>query len=107
MKLTLGSALILMHNESEMNTTSNIGPSLNVGKVLLNDKLQVSLMGAYLNSFIDGSSTGTIINLGLNGSYKLFKKHNLGFNVTDLIRNSDAMGNQSELTATVNYRVSF
>lgn len=107
MKLTLGSALLLLYNETEINTTANIGPSVNVSKTLLKDKLQLSLMSAYLNSYIDGTSTGEIINLALSGSYAIFKKHNIGFNATDIIRDSDATGKQSEITATVNYRFTF
>lgn len=107
LKLTLGSSILLLYNETEINTTSNIGPSLNVGKALLKDKLQLTLMGAYLNSFIDNKSTGEVINIALSGSYAIYKKHSIGFNATDIIRNSDATGNQSEITATINYRFSF
>ena len=106
-KFAVGSALLVLYNISETNTTSNIGPSINISKTVLKDKMQLSFVTAYLKSYIDGKSTGAIVNLALNGSYAIFKKHNIGFNVSDIIKNSDATGNQSEVTATVNYRVTF
>ncbi len=105
-KLTIGASLLLLHNIAETGSTSNIGPSAMLGSLLLKNKLQVNLVIAYLPSFADLKPVGSISNIGLTGSYAIFKKHKIGYSITDIIRNTDK-GNTSELTATINYRYSF
>jgi hypothetical protein len=105
-KLSMGVSLTGMYTISEVSTNTNFGPTANIAKTLAKDKLQLNLLAVYLSSYIDGNSSGNIINLTLGGQYSLFKKHKIGFNVSDIIKNVNTV-NSSELTANVNYMYSF
>ena len=105
-KLSVGASLVGMHNISETGTTSNIGPSAMMGTMLLKDKLQISLVAAYLPSYIDMKSQGSVSNISVTGSYAIFKKHKIAYSISDIIRNVDT-GKNSELTATLSYSYSF
>jgi len=105
-KTSLGANLTAMHSINEANTTSNIGPSIMVGKPLLKEKLQINLATAYLLSFLDGEQKGAIVNMSLNGNYALSKKHKIGFVASNIIKGAET-GTTSEITATANYNYSF
>lgn len=105
-KISLGASLVAMHNIAETGSTSNIGPATTFGTVLLKNKLVLNLVAAYLPSFIDLKSAGTISNLALSGSYAIYKKHKIGFSVTNVMRNTADLSS-TELTAAINYKYSF
>lgn len=105
-KISVGASLVAMHNITETGSTSNIGPAATFGTVLLKNKLMMNLMAAYLPSYIDLKSAGSIANIALSGSYAIFKKHKIGFNVTNVNRSATNLSS-SELTAAVNYKYSF
>lgn len=107
LKLGIGAALIAMHNIAEFSKNSNLGPSLNLSKRMLKDKLQLNFITAYLASYTDNVSSGSIANITLTGNYTFYKKHKIGFSASDIIRVTNTIGNSSELTATVNYGYSF
>lgn len=105
-KVSVGAALVAMHNISESASTSNVGPSAMFGKSFFKDKLSLSLMAAYLPSFTDLKSAGSVSNISVSGNYAVFKKHKIGYSISNIIKvvGSD---NTSELTASVNYKYSF
>lgn len=105
-KTSFGAALMLTHSINESSTNSNLGPSIMFGRPLMKDKLQMNLMAAYLVAFVDGQSGGGITNLGMNGNYKLSEKHKIGFQASNLMKQTDT-GNSTEITFSANYNYAF
>jgi len=105
-KISIGTSLVAMHNISETGSTSNVGPTAMIGSMLFKDKLMVSFMAAYLPSFTDLVAAGSISNLSLSGSYAIFKKHKIAFNVSNVMRVVNS-ATTSEITAAINYKYSF
>lgn len=105
-KVSVGASLVAMHNISESASTSNVGPSAMFSKSFFNDKLSLSLIAAYLPSFTDLKSAGSVSNISVSGNYALFKKHKIGYSISNIIKVAGS-DNTSELTASVNYNYSF
>lgn len=105
-KTTFGTALMLTHSINENSTNSNLGPSIMFGRPLMKDRLQLNLMGAYLLAFVDGQSGGGITNLGMNGNYKLSEKHKIGFQASNLMKQTEN-GSSTEITFSANYNYQF
>ncbi len=105
-KTSVGASLILMHNISETGSTSNIGPSAMLGTMLFKDKLNITVMAAYLPSYVDLKSMGNVTNFAIAGTYAIFKKHKISYSISNLIKN-DGTKTTSEITGTLNYKYSF
>lgn len=105
-KAMIGASVLAMHSLSEAGANSNIGPSIMAGKPFFKEKLQLNFMGAYLVSFLDGTSGGGITNMGLNGSFAVTKKHKIGFNAAGIQKNLNGTPS-TEITASANYNYSF
>jgi hypothetical protein len=105
-KISIGANLVLMHNISEVGSTSNIGPSAMFGTSIFKDKLTINLVAAYLPSYTDLIAAGSVSNITLGGSYAIFKKHKIAYNISNIIKVSGNT-NTTEITASINYKYSF
>lgn len=105
-KTSIGTSIMAMHSITEASANSNIGPSVMVGKPLMKEKIQASLVGAYLLSFLDGVQGGSITNLSINGNYAISKKHKISFMFSNIIKKAET-GTSSEHTFSAGYNYSF
>ncbi len=96
-----------MRNENLKSQT--IGPVLTLGKNLLKKKLRLALSLNYLNTILDGNSSGNIINERLSASYRLTKHHSFRLYVVNVNRTfTDGTRNSySEFRGGIQYRYSF
>ena len=53
------------------------GPSINLGKTLLKDKLNIGLSGAFTTNSINDSTDSKIQTLSFNAGFKITKKHRI------------------------------
>ena len=82
------------------------GPSLSIGKQFFKDKLNTSF-GATYNQNKNEESTSNSVNLKLNSSYVLKKRHNFNLGVVQSFRYGGKSEELNELTATFGYSYSF
>ncbi len=106
-KFMYSAGVTFVQTIAEVSKTINIGPTLALGKTILKDKLQLSVVSSFMTTIINGSSNGMIGNLGLNGNVKVSKKQKLSFIVSDALRFNKLTGNTSEVTASIKYGYSF
>lgn len=100
------------YNENKtINTKSRtLGPTLSISQSYLEKLLRVTLSSSYNSSFSENSNTGNILNLRLNGSYKIKKKHNINLGLVMVNRQSNretATSDFTEFTATLGYNYNF
>jgi hypothetical protein len=93
------------------NQTMHIwGPTVNVTKALLKDKMQLMLGGSYNHSNSSSAKTD-MTNLRLGATYTPWKRHSFNATVIQLFRKSAQINQQNqninELTAQTSYAFSF
>lgn len=111
-KLGFTTVLALNYSQNEAGDAAlarTIGPTLTFTKTLLKKKLRISLSSSLNNSYLANNITGSIVNLRLNGSYTLLKKHRFNFNILTLKRNATDTSHDTfaEFTGTLGYSYSF
>jgi hypothetical protein len=87
----------------------NEGITLGISKILKKGKLSLGWNGSFLYG-INSSSGGLILNQSLNANYKISKQNSFGANVNYINNKSQQIvysPDYSELTVTLNYRLSF
>ncbi|MCK5846424.1 MAG: hypothetical protein KAG84_03225 [Bacteroidales bacterium] len=96
-----------MRNENLKSQT--IGPVLTLGKNLLKRKLRLVLSVNYLNTILDGNSSGNIINERISASYRLTKHHSFRLYVVNVNRTftDGTRKSYSEFRGGLQYRYSF
>jgi len=92
-------------NQTAMMNTTNLGPSLSVGKKFFDKKLNAR----YMFSYIQAGETANVFNNRISGNYKISKKHKVKFSFGLMTRtDSNPNGKQfSELRGTTGYQMSF
>jgi len=93
---------------SNMGTLS-LGPNVSVTKAFFEKKLRCTLTTTYNQMFQNDLLQNNVMNLRLNGSYSVQKKHNFSLNLVSLRKFAvdDTKPDFSEYTATMNYGYSF
>lgn len=94
-------------NYSQLNDLFTMGPSLSVSKALLQKKLRLGLSSAYNSTFTSGEAVAAIVNVRMNGSYLIGRKHNLNLGLVMVHRDSENMTSFEEYTGTLSYSYSF
>lgn len=96
-------------NNSALQVNTSYGPVININRSFLKGKVRSGCSGVWLNSFINETQQGEIMNVTMTNNFKVGKKHSLAANVYYL-NNKDrsAQGkNFSEIRAMLNYGYSF
>lgn len=94
-------------NNSNSLKSINVGPSISVSKKILDDKIQVRYLIAYLNNSMEGQSDFGILNNRLYLSYKVLKKHQIKTSI-GVLRKIDKNDNSyTELRGTMGYQLNF
>jgi hypothetical protein len=99
----------ILYNTSDnpnAQSTSRYGLQANVGKELVSG-LQFRSSGTYRLNATDGVKDGYVINGSLGLTYNYKKKHQLGLNINQLIRNTSKLASKLETRFRVNYNYSF
>jgi hypothetical protein len=86
-----------------------VGPVLSVGKAFLEKKLRTTLTSTYNQVLTNRKVSSQVLNMRLNGTYTLQKRHNLSLNLNTLkkLAVDEKDRGFTELTATINYGYSF
>lgn len=93
--------------------TSMFGPTLGVNKSFFDKKLRSSFSASLNRSFANGNVNSNVINLRINNSYVVKKKHNINLSMVALNRAamsamlSNSTKSFSEFTTTLGYNYNF
>jgi hypothetical protein len=99
----------ILYNTSEnpsTQSTKRYGLQANVGKELVSG-LQFRSSGTYRLNATDGVKDGYVINGSFGLTYHYKKKHQLGLNINQLVRNTSKLASKQETRFRVNYNYSF
>lgn len=108
-KFNIGTSLSYTHSYTASESMSIIGPSINLTKSFLNDKIQANSAIAYNLSKSPGTKT-QVLNLSLGANCTPWKNHNISFNFIQMMRKtSQKIPNPrlSETTCTIGYNYHF
>jgi len=106
-KTTITTSLVAFHNISETNEITNIGPTVSLASGFFKKKMTLNLSVAYLPTFVDLVSAGSIINISAGGVFKINEKHKFNYNVSNIVRKIPSTPQSTELTATIAYQFTF
>ncbi|SES19240.1 hypothetical protein [Pedobacter rhizosphaerae] len=95
------------YNTIGKNNFFTMGPILSINTKLLNKTLSTGLSTAYSLSNSLGIRQSSVLNVRLNATYTVLKKHNLTFCVMNQNRNQVTKGTSYDMTATLGYGYSF
>ena len=97
-------------NDSPGFQSKTFGPTAAINKTFLDRKLRTSLSSSYNNAYMNSRKTSSILNLRLNGSYTVQKKHNVNLSIAAVNRttNSETSAKSfTEYTGTLGYSYAF
>lgn len=109
-KTVLAVAFNANHNNVAQMSTKTFGPTANLTKSLLQQKLRASLSASWNNSYTNGDQVSQVMNIRAGGSYTLKKSHSFNLSVVGIKRMKKAETGSSgftEFTATVGYNYNF
>ncbi len=107
--LSLTAAFNFNQSEIAKVVMLSFGPNLSLSKAFLEKKLRCTLTTTYNRMFQNNAFQNHVLNLRVNGSYAVQKKHTFSANVVSLTKFAmeDTKPSFNELTAIVNYGFSF
>ena len=96
-------------NDTELFTSTNIGPSLGISKDFLDKKVTTRYVLSYLANVQDGEARFGVVTNRLNINYKFHPKHTVRLGFVTLGKNDriDDLRSYSEFTARIGYRFRF
>lgn len=97
-------------NKIPMMTLFTHGPSASVSKALKDRKLRLTLSTSYNSTSLEGKRQNSIVNMRGNASYLVAEKHNFGFSLMTVSRNTiieSGPNSFTEYTGTLSYSYSF
>ncbi|SHM73736.1 hypothetical protein SAMN05444266_110169 [Chitinophaga jiangningensis] len=106
-QLNLVAAFNLSYNTIGRNEFLTMGPTLAANTRLLNKKASAGFTTSYNASNSGEGAQGQVLNLRLNCSYQLLKKHNLTLSAIRQTRWMPARPALNDLTATAGYNYNF
>jgi hypothetical protein len=108
--MTVSVSLNSTLNEGAGMSSKIFGPTAAVNKSFFDKKLRTTLSTSYNNTFISGENVNTIINVRLNGSLTLQKKHAITLSLVRVSRDTKTESSSksfSEYTGTLGYSYAF
>ncbi len=109
--LNINTSILINHMGTGQLKTMTLAPGLSIHKKVWNDSGNIGLIFSYSDVFLNGRNGSKIFNLQLNGSFKVWEKHNLNLSFGLLRNNSSATVNGynsfMEMTGNIGYGWSF
>ncbi len=84
-----------------------LGPTLAIAKYFFEKQLRTTFSSSYNTTTTDGTKQGDVLNFRLGGSYRYKDNHNFNLNIIQLFRNSEALSQVNDFTATFGYSYRF
>jgi hypothetical protein len=97
-------------NDAGAISTTTLGPTLTLNRSFLEKKLRATLSTSLNNAYTNSELVNRVINVRLNGSYVVRKKHNLNLSIAMLNRQNETSmtaNSFTEYTATLGYSYNF
>jgi hypothetical protein len=104
--ISISTAVNYTYADIAKNDSKAWGPTVNISKRFLDNKLNSTLGVSYNTSSASGNTTDAT-NIRASTSYTLLKKHNFNLNIIQLLRTNTGRDNLSEFTLTFGYNYSF
>jgi hypothetical protein len=108
--LTVSVAFNANINDNPAVTTRTLGPTATVSKLFFDRRLRASVSSSYNNTYTNSRHVSAILNGRINGSYTLYKKHNLNLSLVAVNRESTSETSAqsfTEFTGTLGYSYAF